>query len=412
MAVLALSTKRIGVTVQAQEDRTRGRCGHPPVGPGATVGRNLDVIGPHGALILADPANFEPGVALGDRERDDTDQRGRRVVEELVGEGLIQLRPRSVIAQGPDAGAPKSRPVDQVVAKFERRRVVVVELPPGGDAAVRRRAGLFLIRGPGRLFDRVVAAAILSRQIDSDAIDRGDRGPVLRPRNVRRVQLIRGGGPRPAVVGHAQDELRWRDPGRVGRDRVGEVVDRAGQRADRTGLRRGRTAVVVAHDEDRVGPTRRSRCLERVVADVAGGVEGQLIPGRDRIEFAADAADKRRELIGVPGHDRLEVEIHPVGTTLGDGRRNLLRQIGPRGRASEQVRLRRLLAARPGKAGDREDDPSSALVRRVDDRCHLRARPTSPAGGHTAVRVHLEEVAVLVGPDTEVGDRGKNRPIQ
>ena len=192
MAVPAAGTERIGMAVQPQEDRARGGGVHPPVGPDAAVGRNLDVVRPHRALVLADPANLEPGVPLGDRQRDDADQRGRRVVEKLVGEGLVQLRPCSVVAQGPDPGAAKSRPVDQVVAQFERRRVVVVELPPGRDTAVRRRAGLLLIRGPGGLLDRVVTPAVLGRQIGGGAIDRGDRCPVLRPRNVLRVQLVRG----------------------------------------------------------------------------------------------------------------------------------------------------------------------------------------------------------------------------
>ena len=400
------------MTVQTQEDRARGRGAHTPVRPDPAVGRNLDVVRPHRALIGADPANLETSVPLGDRQGDDADERGRRVVEELVGEGLVQLGTCSVVAQGPDAGAPKSRSVDQVVAKFERRRVVVVELSPGRDAAVRRRAGLFLIRGPGCLLDRVVPPAVLGRQIGGGAVDRGDRRPVLRPRDVLVMQLIRCRGPRPPVVGNAQDELRWRDPSRVGRNRVRQVVDRAGQRADRTGLGRGGAAVVIAHDEDCVGTTRRGRCLERVVADVAGRVEGELVAGRDRIEFGPDAADEVRELIGVAGHDWLEVEIHPVGAALRDGRRNLLREVGPRGRASEQVRLRRLLAGRPGKARDRQDDPRSALVGRVDDRRHLRARPASPAGGHATVRVLLEEVAVLVGPHAEVGDGGQDRPVE
>ena len=177
------------------------------------------------------------------------------------------------------------------------------------------------------------------------------------------------------------------------------------RRIDRADVRRARAAVVVAHDEDRVGAARSGRGLDRVVADEAGRVERQLVAGRLLVELRSERPDERGVLVVEAGRDRLEVEVDAVCAAGPDGRGGLLGQIEPGGGVAEQRALELGLAGRPRHHADRQHDARALGVGGVDDRGHLRAGPAAPAGRRRAVGVELQQVAVLVGADAEVGDR-------
>ena len=85
-------------------------------------------------------------------------------------------------------------------------------------------------------------------------------------------------------------------------------------------------SIVVTHDEDRVGTAGGRSVLDRVVADIAGRVERELVAGRELVEFGPHRPDQGRELVRIPGGDRLEVEVHAVGTAIADGGGDLLRR--------------------------------------------------------------------------------------
>ena len=412
VAVVTANPEGVGVAVRAEIDGAAGRRARQEARPGPPIGRCLDVIGHDRAVVATDPMDVEAGVVLGRREGADAHGRRRRVVEELVGERLVQLRPRAVVAESPDSGASQGRPVDQVVAQLQRSCIVVVELAPGGHAAVGRRAGLLLVLRPGRLLDAVVQPTVLGGQAGRGGVHGRDRAAVLRAGDVCRMERRRVRRPRSSVVRHPQDQLRRRDARGIRGNRVDQVVWRSAERADGARVRGRGPSVVVAHDEDRVGPARRRRRLQRVVADVAGRVEGQLIAGRDRVEIGAKGSDEGRELIRVARGDRLEVQVDPVRASLGDRGCDLRRQVRPSRGAAEEGRLGCRLPARPGEDRDGQDHPGPVLMRGIDDRGHPGARPAAPAGRHAAARVLLQEVAVLVGPDAEVGDGREDGPVE
>ncbi len=411
MAVPSTDPERVRVPVVGQEDGAGSRRGDLPVRPCPAIRCDLDVEAGDRALVAPGPADLESGTPLRRREGDDPRGRSGGVAEELVGQRPIQLRTRSVVPEGPDPGAPEARPVDQVVAELERLGIIEIELAPGCDAAVRRRAGLLLVDGPRGLLDRVVAPPVLGGEIGGGPVDGRDRRPVLGPGDVVGVQGVRVRGPCPAVVRNAEDQLRGRDARCVGRHGVGQIVDRPAQRADGTDLGRRGASIVVAHDEDRVRATRCGRCLKRIVSDPAGRVEGQLVARSDRIEFGANAPDERGEFVRISRDDRLEIEVDAISTALRDGRGYLPGQVGPGGRTPQQRALRCLLAGRPGKDTDGEHDPGTVLMRSGDDRAELGTRPARPARRDAAVRVLFQEVAVLVGTDAEIGDRGQDGPV-
>ena len=155
-------------------------------------------------------------------------------------------------------------------------------------------------------------------------VDHRRRRAVLRAAGVLGIELVAVRRPGAAVVGHAEDQLGRRHAGRVGLDRVGDVVGGSTDRRDRADRARARRAVVVAHDEDGVGGARGRRGLERVVADVAGRVEGQLVALGDGVELRADALHERDELVGVAGGEGLEVEVHAIGAAVADRDRDVL----------------------------------------------------------------------------------------
>ncbi len=403
-----------GIAVAARGREAVGRRRRPgqPVGPRPAVARHLDVVRDDAGLIGARPGHpdaLDPGDGL---ERPDTRPRRRRVVEELRSEGRVELGPGPVVAEGPDPDAAQAAPVDEIVLRLERRDVVDVQLAPGGDAAIGRRAVLAAVGRPGDILGRVVAPAMLGEILDRRRVDHGARVAVLLPGLRRRVERVGRRRPGPAVVRDAEDELVAGDPGEVGVERVDDVVAGVAERRDRPGPRRTGGPVVVAHDEDRVGPARGGRRLDRVVADPAGRVEGQLVAGCDRVQTGPDLADERGELVGVARHDRLEVEVDPVGATVADGRDRLPGEVGARRRAAEERRLVRLLEVGPGEGLDGQDHPGPVAVGGVDDRGQPRARPAPPAGADRAVRVALDEVAVAVGPDAEVGDRREDVVVE
>ena len=168
------------------------------------------------------------------------------------------------------------------------------------------------------------------------------------------------GRPGPAVVRHAEDHLGRRDAADVGGQGVGQVVDRSADRRDRAGGPRRAGLVVVAHDHDRVGAARGGRRLDRVVADPAHRVEGELVARGDRVELRPDRLDERGELVGVGRRDRLEVEVDAVGATIADGRRDLAGEVVAGGRAAQQ----RLLACRARSRSRRSSGRSGRPVRR------------------------------------------------
>ena len=153
--------ERVGSALVAEVDAAReGRAGEPRR-PRATVDGDLDVVAGDRAVVPRAPPDAEALVALALGERGHADERRGLVREELVGERLAELRPRAVVAERPDPRAAQRGAIDEVVAQPQRRGVVVVQLPPRGDAAVRGRARLLRVRGPRRLLDRVVPAPVL-----------------------------------------------------------------------------------------------------------------------------------------------------------------------------------------------------------------------------------------------------------
>ena len=234
---------------------------------------------------------------------------------------------------------------------------------------------------------------MLREVVDRRAVDDRGRGAVLRAADVRGVEVVAVRRPRPAVVRHAEDQLRGRDAGPVGPHRLADVVAGPRQRRDRPDLVGRPRPVVVAHDEDRVGAARGGRALDRVVADVARGVERQLVARADVVQLGPDAPDERHELVLVPGCERLEVEVDPVGAPVPHRGGNLFGQVGAGRRAAEEALLAVELARGPAEALDGEHDPRPLLVGGVDEAGHPRARPAAPADGRRPVAVPLLEVA-------------------
>ena len=141
-------------------------------------------------------------------------------------------------------------------------------------------------------------------------------------------------------------------------------------------------------------------------------IEGDLVALVDPVQLGPDRSDEGDELVGPSRHERLEVEVHAVGTAVADGRRDLAGQLLARRGTAQQRRLRLGLAGRPGERLDGQDDPGPALVRRPDHRRHPRARPARPADRQRAVAIALPEVAVGIGTDAEVGDRRQELVVQ
>ena len=221
-----------------------------------------------------------------------------------------------------------------------------------------------------------------------------------------RSHAARDRRPGATVVGHAKDQLRRWHAGHVRGHGVAQVVARAKERVDRAGRARACGPVVVTHDEDGVGGARRGQRLDRIVADPAGGVEGQLVAARVRVQLASEGPHERRELVAISRHDRLEVQVHPIRPAVVNRLSDLAGQVETGAGAGEQPRLGSRLRGRPGEDGHGEHDARAVRVGRVEDARHPRAGPATPAGGEGAIRVALQEVAAAVRTHREIGDRG------
>ena len=161
MAVDGARTECVSVAVAAEVHVTGRRGARQPAPPGPAVGRYLDVVACDVAVVCGSPAHHEPAVALPLAEHGDASQRRRGVVQELRAQLLVELGVGAVVAQSPHADTPQPRPVDQVVAQPQGCRIVVVDLSPGGDAAIGRAAVLLLVRDIGRGLEGIPSAAVL-----------------------------------------------------------------------------------------------------------------------------------------------------------------------------------------------------------------------------------------------------------
>ena len=155
------------------------------------------------------------------------------------------------------------------------------------------------------------------------------------------------------------------------------------------------TAVVVAHDEDRVGAARRRGRLDRVVADEAGRVERELVAAGDLVQLGADVRTSAVNWPSEPDDERLEVEVDAVGAR---GRGRPARSVAPGGRRAVELPSSAFWRVLPlevqAKLWTVRTTRVPVRVGGVDDRCHLRARPAAPADRRRAVAVALLEVAV------------------
>ena len=373
----------MAVGPQPDVGRRAGRA--QPRGPRAAVDRDLDVVRGDAAGVARGPRDHEPLVALGRRRHPDARLRGRLVDEERLRRRAVQLRVAAVVPERPHPGAAQPVVVDDRVALLERREVVVVDLPPAGDAAVGRRAVLAPVGDVRAALERVPPAAVLGHQRGDVLVVHRGAVAVLGAAERLRTRGGVGGRPRPAVPREAEDDPARADAGRVRAHRVGEVVGGARHRVDGPGDAGPGGAVVVAHDEDRVGRARAHRGLERVVADEPGRVVGELVALPDLVQLRPDRLEQRDELVRVPARQRLEVEVDAVGAAIADGGRDLLREGEPRGAAAEQRALDVRLGGGPGEHADREHDPGAVLVGARDDRRQVGARPAAPAGRVRAV---------------------------
>ena len=414
LAVAGTDPERIAVAVGAKVGSARRLRGGEPGDPGAAIHGGLHVVAGDAAEVVGGrPADDEALVGLGGcREGHDPGLRCRGVVEELVGQRPVELRPRPVVAEGPDPCPPQAVPVDEVVACLERRGVVEVELAPRRHAAVGRRAGLLPVGGPGRDLPAVVAAPVLGGVLRRDGVVDGTGVAELRARLGPGVHGVGDGGPGPAVVGDPQDHPRGGDACRVGPNGVRQVVGRPGERIDGARLVRAGRPVVVAHDEDGVRPARGEGPLQGVVAREAHGVEREVVAGGDPVELGPDRPDQRHELVLVARDERLEVEVDPVGPAVPHGGNRLAGQVEARRRAAQERLLDGDLAGRPGKDREGERHPAALRVGGADDRGHLRARPAGPPGRQRAVAVALLQVPIGVGTHGEVGQVGEDVEVE
>ncbi len=400
------------MAVAAEQDRL-GRLGPgQPRLPLPAVGRHLHVVVADRVHVLGGPGDREALVALARGQDVDAGLRRGRVVEELGDDRPVQLGTGPVVAQRPDARATQAGAVDHVVLGAEALGVVVVDLAPGRRAAGARAAVAPLVGDPGRPVAAVVTAAVLLGQGDRSVVGHRGRPPVLRTGVGRGPGLVGHGRPGPSVVRETQDELAGRDAVGERQHGVDQVVGRAAQRRDRAGRSRRGGPVVVTHDEDGVGGTRRGGGLDRVVADRAGRVERQLVPPGDPVQLRPDGPDEVDELVGAARHERLEVEVHSVGTPVPDGRRDLAGELEPGRGVAQEGRLVGRLVGRPAERLDGQHDPRAATVGGLDDRGHPRAGPAGPADRGRAVAVALEQVAIGVRAHAEVGDRREEPVIE
>ena len=108
--------------------------------------------------------------------------------------------------------------------------------------------------------------------------------------------------------------------------------------------------------------------------------------------------DERRELVGVAGGDRLEVEVDAVGAAGADGRRDLLARGSSRAVGLPSSCSWRSAAARPGEthtvSTTRVPFVWAALMIEV---IRELVQPPQPVVGD-AVGVELQEVAVVSEP--------------
>ena len=318
----------------------------------------------------------------------------------------------AVVAQRPHAGTPEVVVVDERVAQPHRGRVVVVDLPPARHAAVGVGAVLAPVDDVRALLRGVPPAAVLGHEVHEGlVVDRGAVA-VLRAALAARADVVGRGGPGAAVPRDAQDDPGRADPRRVGADGVRQVVAGARERIHGPGVRGPGGPVVVAHDEDRVRGAGLHRGLQRVVADVPGGVVRELVAGADLVELRANRPQERHELVRVGARQGLEVQVDPVGAAVADGGGRLLREVEARGGGAQERLLDGLLRAGPGEDAQREHDARAVRVRVVDDGGHRRAGPAAPAGGGRPVTVLLAQVALGVGTDREVGDGGQHVVVE
>ena len=135
----------------------------------------------------------------------------------------------------PTSRRPEPVVVDDRVALLERREVVVVDLPPAGDAAGGRRAvpaPVGHVRAP---LEGIPPAAVLGHQRGDVLVVHCGAVAVLGAAERLRARGRVGGRPRPAVPREAEDDPARADAGRVRANGVGEVVGGARHRVDRPG---------------------------------------------------------------------------------------------------------------------------------------------------------------------------------